>query len=160
MRYIIGLAVILAVMLASGCAKEEQKDYILDVRAVINKRPAEVVRILGEPDTTYTERILGQEIFCQRYQKHNIEIQYPNTLSTDIVIYGPHGLPFTQSALAAFNIDYHKQHPSQMEKDRLLRWYDFGEFAAISFYNTRRDSTGRVTDYTIFFKAKESDSAR
>lgn len=145
---------LLVILLITSCAQKDETNIILDVRSIINKSPEEVVEILGEPDTTYTERILGKALFCQRYTKHNIEIQYPESLSTDIVIYGPHELPFTQSALKAFNIKYQKKHPSQYEKDVLMRWYDFDEFEAISFYNVRKDSLGQINNYSIFFKAR------
>jgi hypothetical protein len=140
----------------TSCQKKDETDIILDVRSVINKRPEEVIKILGEPDTTYTEMILGKSLFCQRYAKHNIEIQYPESLSTDIVIYGPHELPFTQSALKAFDIHYQKKHPSQYEKDVLMRWYDFDEFETISFYNVQKDSSGQINNYNIFFKARKN----
>lgn len=144
-----------SVLLLAACGKDEK--LILDVRSVINKSPEEVVSILGEPDTTYTEKIPGKEIFCQRYREHNIEIQYPESLSTDIVVYGPHNLAFTQSALEAFNIRYQEQHPSQYERDAVMRWYDFKEFAAISFYNVQKNPEGVITNYTIYFKAKEKE---
>ena len=136
--------------LTAGCNSE--RGVILDVSSVVNKTPEEVIRILGTPDTTYTERILGKTIFCQRYVAHNIEIQYPESLSTDIVIYGPHGLPFTQSALKAFNI--RQQHPAQYERDAVMRWYDLDKFAAVSFYNVVKGSDGGIDNFTIYFKAK------
>jgi hypothetical protein len=151
----VNFIVLLISVLLISCIDQKKADLILDVRTIINKRPQEVIKILGEPDTTYTEKILGKQIFCQRYKKHNIEIQYPYSLSTDIVIYGPHGLSFTQSALKAFNLPYQKQHPSQYEKDVLMRWYDFDEFAAISFFNVQKDSIGRIDNFNIFFKVKE-----
>ncbi len=148
------LSLILLSLLVSCGGKEEPNDLLLNVRGVINKTPAEVEAELGAPDSTYILRVVNQEIFCQRYSEYNIEIQYPAGRSTDVVIYGPHGLPFTQSALKAFGLDYSKQHPSQVEKDAVMRWYNFDEFLAISFYNVRKDiDTGRI-NYTIYFKSK------
>jgi hypothetical protein len=141
-------------MMLFACNPGDGPGIILDIRNVVNKTPEQVVEILGEPDTTYTERILGKEIYCQKYYRNNIEIQYPESLSTDVVVYGPHGLPFTQSGLKAFDLSYQKQHPSQYEKETLMRWYDFENFEAISFYDVQKDSVGRIKNYTIFFKAK------
>jgi hypothetical protein len=94
---LVGLLVALSILCA--CSSGDDSGKVLDIRNVVNKTPEQVAELLGEPDTTYTERILGKEIFCQRYYRNNIEIQYPESLSTDVVVYGPHGLPFTQSAL-------------------------------------------------------------
>jgi hypothetical protein len=52
-------------------------------------------------------------------------------------------------------LPFQKQHPSQYEKETLMRWYDFENFQAISFYNVQKDSAGRISNYTIFFKAKD-----
>jgi hypothetical protein len=144
-----------ALVLFSACSSKEESGVILDVRAVMNKKPSEVIEILGPPDSTYTEKILGHEIFCQRYREHNIEIQYPDSVSTDIVVYGPHGLPFNQTALKAFKLPYQKRHPSQHMKESLMRWYDFDEFEAISMYNVDKDTTGAIRNFNIYFKAKQ-----
>lgn len=151
---------VLLLMYFTSC-KEKRQDpaLLLDIRSIVNRTPTQVISILGEPDTTYTERIAGKAFYCQRYWKHNVEIQYPDSLSTDIVIYGPHGLPFAQSALKAFNIEYQTKHPSQYEKDILMRWYNFDEFEAISFYNVEKDSQGRILNYNIFFKSKNNEGS-
>lgn len=141
-------------MVLISCKEETESTVLIDVQSVVNKTPAEVIATLGQPDSTYTERIAGKPLFCQLYRKHNIEIQYPDSLSTDIVIYGPHGLPFSQSALKAFKIAYQKKHPSQYERDILMRWYDFDDFEAISFYNVQKDREGQIENFYIYFKAK------
>jgi hypothetical protein len=155
LRIFLSVSVALLSLLAGGCSVGHSSEVLLDVPSVINKTPVEVVELLGEPDTTYIETILGRKLFCQRYDKHNIEIQFPDSLSTEIVVYGPHGLPFTQSALKAFNIPHQKAHPSQHEKNRLMRWYDYKEFEAISFYNVQEDAAGAIENFSIFFKAKK-----
>jgi hypothetical protein len=147
------LFAVFVLFLLGGCDKKAS-GLVLDVRSVINKTPSQVADVLGEPDTTYVERILGKQIFCQRYRTHNIEIQYPEELSTDIVIYGPHDLPFTQEALKAFSLPHSKYHPKQFERDALLRWYDFDEFQTISFYNVEKDSAGKIRNFSVFFKTK------
>jgi hypothetical protein len=138
----------------SGCNRNGHEAVIFDVRAIVNKTPAETEAEVGKPDSTYTLRIMGKPIFCQLYEKHQVEIQYPEMKATDIVVNGPHGLPFNQSALRAFNIDYKTHHPKQYVKDRLIRWLNVEEFSAISFYNPQFDSSGNISNFTIFFKAK------
>lgn len=148
------LASALIYIIASCQTSTNQNDeLILDVTQVANKTANQVTKILGEPDSTYTIQILGNPIFCQLYQPHNIEIQYHGSLATDIVVYGPHGLPFNQLALKSFNLDY-KTHPDEFMKDRLMRWNSIDGFSAISFYNPTKDSLGNITSFNIFFKAK------
>ena len=154
MKIRIFLLLFVALILLTGCNNGRDPKLILDVASVINKTPDEVIAVLGEPDTTYIEKVVGKEIFCQRFGRHNIEIQYPELLSTDIVIYGPHDLPFTQVALKAFNVEYHQQHPSHFEHDAVMRWYDLNEFEAISFYNVKKDATGDIDNFYIYFKSK------
>lgn len=137
-----------------GCESNKKSQFILDVKSIVNKAPSETEYLLGKPDSTYTIRILGRPIYCQRYAKNNIEIQYPENQATDIVIYGPHGLAFNQSALKAFNIDYKTNHPDEYMKDRLIRWLDVDEFSTITFYDPELDSAGNIKSFTIFFKAK------
>jgi hypothetical protein len=149
-----GLCLAFVVLVASGCSEARSSEVLLDVPSVMNKTPEQVADVLGKPDTVYTETIHGKKLFCQRYHKHNIEIQYPDSLSTGIVVYGPHDLPFSQSALKAFNIRHQKAHPSQHEKNKVMRWYEFNEFETISFYNVQEDSAGAVKNFSIFFMAK------
>ncbi len=147
--------VVLASVFLHSCTQWGSKDILLDVKAIVNKSPKEVEKIIGTPDSTYTLQIMGKKTFCQLYKKHNIEIQYPKLLATDIIVYGPHELPFNQTALSAFNLDYRVQHPSDYMKDRFIRWSDFEEFSAITFYNTKKDSLNNITDFNIFFKVKD-----
>ena len=149
------LSIALLVHIAGGCSEDRSSKVLLDVPSVISKTPVQVMELLGKPDTTYTETIMGKKLYCQRYHNHNIEIQYPDSLSTEIIVYGPHDLPFTQSALKAFNIPLQEAHPSQHEKNRLMRWYDLNEFETISFYNVQEDSAGAVKNFNVFFKAKK-----
>ena len=141
--------------LLSMCCTQDDQNIILDVKTIVNKDPDEVEEILGKPDSTYTSHMMGKSVFCQLYKNvQTIEIQYPGSRATDIVVYGTSGLPFDQTALSAFNLDYGKQHPSDYRKGRLIRWSDFGQFSSISFYNTRQDNGHNIIAFDIFFKAK------
>lgn len=145
--------ILLVQLLLVSCSLKDQ-DVILDVKKIIYKTPEEVVTMLGNPDSTYTIRILNKVIFCQWYEENGIEIQYHDSgLSTDILVKGPHGLSFDPSALKAFNLDIHVP-PSQFMEKELIRWYNMDEFAGISFYRVQWDEQKNVKNYTIFFKAK------
>lgn len=152
------LLAMLACIFLGGCKHHNDEGIILNVKAIVNKDPKEVEKIMGKPDSVYTLQMMGKGIFCQLYKKHNIEIQYPESLATDIIVYGPHELPFNQTALAAFNLDYRIKHPSDYRKDHFIRWSDFEEFSAITFYNPKKDSLDNITDFNIFFKAKDVPS--
>jgi len=140
--------------IAFGCnVGKKEENIILPVKEIAHKDHIEVERILGKPDTTYTLVIMGKAIFCQKYNKHNIEIQYPNSKATDIIVYGPHQLPFDHTALEAFGLNYNV-HPSDYMRNRYIRWSDVGEFSAISFYDPQIDTLDNIVNYTIFFKTK------
>lgn len=146
----------------SSCQPAERQDngpVLLDVMAIANKKPAQVEAIIGEPDSVYTLHVLGRPIFCQLYKAHNIEIQYPESVATDIVVKDARGLPFDQTALSAFNLDYRRQHPSDYKKGNFIRWSDFEAFSAISFYNPTRDSANAISGFDIFFKVKDIQQA-
>jgi len=149
------LLVLLSFVFIVSCKQGEQHEIILDVKAIANKRPAEVEKIVGKPDSVYTLQMMGKAILCQRYKKYNIEIQYPESFATDIIVYGPHELPFDQTALSSFNLDYRIKHPSDYKKGSYIRWSDFGGFSAITF-NPKKDSLNNITNFNIFFKAKAS----
>jgi hypothetical protein len=148
------VAFCMLVLILTACSVSVENEIILPVSEIANKRAAEVEQILGSPDTTYTLQIMAKSIFCQKYLRHNIEIQYPDSLATDIIVYGPHSLPFDQTALTAFGLDY-KIHPSDYRKNRFIRWSGVKEFSAISFYNPQQDSLNNIVNYNIFFKVKE-----
>lgn len=151
------LLLVLFCCLNASCTDVDCANVIIDVKSIVNKGPAEVETVLGKPDSVYTLQIMGRSILCHLYRDPDIEIQYPESVATDIVVYGPHDLPFDQTALSAFNLDYRKQHPSDYRKGAFIRWSDFDKFAAISFYNPRKDSLNRITHFDIFFRAKPSD---
>ena len=140
--------------LSVSCKQDDQEKIIFDVTAIVNKDPGGVKDILGKPDSVYTLQMMGKSIFCQLYRSHNIEIQYPDSRATDILVYGSNGLPFNQTALSAFNLEYRKQHPSDYRKGSFIRWSDLEEFSAISFYNPKKDSLNNIVHFDIFFKAK------
>ena len=145
--------------LSVSCKQDEHQNIILDVKAIVNKDPGEVEEILGKPDSTYTLQMMGKSVFCQLYKDtQTVEIQYSKSRATDIVVYETNGLPFDQTALSAFNLNYGKQHPSDYRKGSFMRWSDFEEFSSISFYNAKQDSTNNVMAFDIFFKAKDVTS--
>lgn len=152
----IGLIGLLGLIVAAcGTEKRQDEKILLDVKAIVNKSPAQVEEILGEADSVYTFRIMGKEVFCQLYKDDNVEIQYPDSVATDILVKDAHQLPFDQTALSAFGLDYRK-HPSDYKKGSFIRWSDFEEFSAISFYNTKKDCLDRITGFSIFFKSRNA----
>jgi hypothetical protein len=140
-----------------GCSNRSETDtklLIADVRLIAGKQPFDVEKLIGKPDSTYYLQFLGRQIFCQFYRTHQLEIQYPNGIASDIIAYAPQGIEFNQMALAAFNLDY-KSHPDEYMKDRLIRWNNIKPFSAISFYNPTKDSLGRIKTFNVYFKLAE-----
>jgi hypothetical protein len=133
---------------------DENSSLILDVKKIASKTANEVEHILGEPDSSYDLQIMGRKIYCQFYNTNKIEIQYPNSLATEIIVYETKGLTFNQSTLSQFGLDY-KIHPNEYLKDRLIRWNNIEPFSSISFYNVEKDSAGNIANFNIFFKVLE-----
>jgi hypothetical protein len=148
------LWLLLVGLFAAGCRDQSREEVVLDVRAIANRSSSEVVAILGKPDSVYTLRMMGKVIFCQLYKDHHVEIQYAESLASDIIVYGQECLPFDQTALSFFKLDYREQHPADYRKGSFIRWDDFREFSAISFYNPSKDSLGNIRAFDIFFKVK------
>lgn len=144
----------LPLLILAGCAADKSTEIIFDVGAIANKAPEDVVSILGNPDSVYVLRVLGKPIPCQYYKAHNLEIQYSDSGATDIVVYGARNLPFDQTALSAFNLDYRKHHPSDYRRGSFIRWTDFDQFSAITFYSPKKDSMNHVASYDIFFRTR------
>ena len=140
-------------ILVVGCSSQTQETVVFPVTDIILKTPQQVEDKLGTPDSAYTIRIMGKPIYCQRYNRHNVEIQFLEGQASDIVVNGPHGLPFNPTALREFGIA-EKIHPSDYQKGRYIRWSNTKQFSAISFYNPELDSLGRIVNFSVFFKAK------
>lgn len=147
----------LPLLILAGCAADKSAEIIFDASAIANKAPEDVVSILGNPDSVYVLRVLGKPIPCQYYKVYNLEIQYSDSGATDIVVYGARNLPFDQTALSAFNLDYRKHHPSDYRRGSFIRWTDFDQFSAITFYSPKKDSMNNVTSYDIFFRTRAEE---
>lgn len=142
-------------LLILACGPDERHTHIIfDVSAIANKPPEEVVEALGEPDSVYVLRMMGKQTPCQYYKEYNLEIQYSGSRATDLVVYGPRNLPFDQTALSAFNLDYRNHHPSDYRKESFIRWTDFDNFSTITFYSPKKDSLKNIASYDIFFKTR------
>lgn len=148
------LFIILFSVFACGKSSDNKSGLILDVRQIAGKTANQVENILGKPDSNYDLQIMGRKIYCQLYNAYQIEIQYPNALATEIIVYKTDGLPFNQTTLSQFGLDY-KIHPNEFLKDRLIRWNNIEPFSSISFYNVDKDSVGNISNFNIFFKVKE-----
>ena len=138
------------IVVAAACSNTS----VLDVNNVVDRTPKEVVSILGEPDTTYTQMIVTKPIFTQLYSRdYKIEIMYPEGLSTDIVIYNPApSLPFDPSTLKYFGLDY--VHPSDVMENAYIKWKNYPGYTTINFFATDLDSTGAVEQFNLFFKSE------
>ena len=144
----------LPLLILACCTEDRSAEIIFDVSAIANKAPEDVVSMLGKPDSVYVLRVMGKAIPCQYYKALNLEIQYSGSRATDIVVYGAGDLPFDQTALSAFNLDYQKHHPSDYRRGSFIRWTEFDEFSTISFYNTKKDTLNNIATYDIFFKVR------
>lgn len=130
------------------------KKLILDVPKIMNRTPQEVIGVLGEPDSAFTQFIVTKVIFTQIYNRQfNVEIMYPEGLATDIVVYDPApDLPFEPETLEHFGLSADIA-PSDTMKETYIKWKNYPGFKTINLFVTKLDSIGQVSQYLIFFKS-------
>lgn len=148
-----GRVVLLLMGLILLFACENQKP-IMDIATVVNKTPQQVESILGTPDTAYTQTIVTKHIFTQIYNKDvfNIEIMYPDGLSTDVVVLnGAPKLPFDASAIKQFGLN--EIPPSHFQEKAFIKWKNYPGYKTINIFVTDLDSVGNVEQFRLFFKS-------
>ncbi len=140
----------MGILIALASCSNPPEFPVLEIK---DRTPAQVIDILGEPDTSFTQRVATKEIFTQIYQgTYRIEIMYPEGLSTDIVIHDPiRHLPLEPSTITRFGI---KEIPPSDELAKgYIKWKNHAGFKTINFFVTDLDSAGNVSQYKIFFKS-------
>jgi hypothetical protein len=127
---------------------------VFDINSIVNKTPYEVEAILGTPDTSYTQRIVTKDIFTQIYSAGcEVEIMYPNGLSTDVVILnGSPQFAFEASTITKFGLE--EIPPSEVLPNAFIKWKNYPGYTTINFFATDLDSTGSVAQFNLFFKTE------
>jgi len=130
------------------------KQTILDVEEVADKTPQQVVEILGKPDTAYTQVFVTKHVFTQIYRREfEIEIMYPDGLSTDIVVFdAAPKLPFEAGIIEKFGLQQ-MMPPSDVVANTYIKWKNYPGYKTINFFVTDLDSTGNVEQFRLFFKS-------
>lgn len=133
------------VLLLIGCKGR----VVVDAPAILRHSPEEVIAILGQPDSTYTERTLSGEAFVQHFKMYDVDVQYLENKASYITVKGPHGLDFSADALAAFNAKATAE-PATFEDKKLIRWLKMEPpVEAVSFAATHFDSLQNVKNFTV-----------
>jgi hypothetical protein len=129
------------------------KQTILDVEEVADKTPQQVVKILGTPDTAYTQVFVTKPVFTQIYRREfEIEIMYPEGLSTDIVVFdAAPRLPFESGIIERFGLQHIS--PSDVVANTYIKWKNYPGYKTINFFVTDLDSAGNVEQFRLFFKS-------
>ncbi len=155
-KFILPLS-ILFICLLQACAEKDnlkEKDSILfNIPELVNKTPEQVIEILGEPDSAYTQYVVTIPVYTQWWNDKGLEIQYlePDKRSKDIVIHKAGPLPFDPSTLALFGLE--PMSPTVSNPRSNLRWSDMQGFKTIHFYNRLENQNGEV-NFQLFFKAE------
>ena len=129
------------------------KKTILEVEEVADKTPEQVAKILGKPDTAYTQVIVTKPVFTQIYRREfEIEIMYPEGLSTDIVVFdAAPNLPFEAGIIEKFGLQ--QIPPSDVVANTYIKWKNYPGYKTINFFVTDLDSAGNVKQFRLFFKS-------
>lgn len=133
------------VLLLIGCKER----VVVDAPAILRHSPEEVTAILGQPDSTYSERTLSGEAFVQHFRMYDVDVQYIDNKASYITVKGPHMLKFEEKSLASFNIDADGA-PSEKEENKHIRWTKLQPpVEAVSFVATHFDSLQTVKNFTV-----------
>jgi hypothetical protein len=146
---IVRVAFALCVLASIGACESP----VCNVEEIADKTPQEVVNILGEPDTAYTQVIVTKPIFTQIYKREfDIEIMYPDGLSTDIVVFdAAPKLPFEAGIIEKFGLQ--QIPPSDVVANTYIKWKNYPGYKTINFFVTDLDSAGNVEQFRLFFKS-------
>jgi hypothetical protein len=149
--------VVAASVLAFNCTQSmDREKIIIDVPSLANKNQAEVVALLGKPDSTYTEYIVSKSIPVYRYSEQGIvlDIQFWDGKATDMIVADATPLPFTPATLEVFGIPVRE--PASQSRNVFLKWEKLQGLRNINFYVTDYKEDKRINKYKIFFKADKS----
>lgn len=126
---------------------------LLDIEQVVDKTPEEVETILGKPDTAYTQMIVTKPIYTQIFRDEvDIEIMYPDGLSTDIVVLdAAPEFKFNERIIARFGLK--EIPPSHVQKNSFIKWKNYPGYKTINIFATDLDTAGNVEQFRIFFKS-------
>ncbi len=143
----------ITIILCSVLSLVSCKQIILDVEEVTDKTPEQVAKILGTPDTAYTQVIVTKPVFTQIYRREfEIEIMYPEGLSTDIVVFdAAPNLPFEAGIIEKFGLQ--QMPPSDVVANTYIKWKNYPGYKTINFFATDLDSAGKVEQFRLFFKS-------
>jgi hypothetical protein len=148
---------ILSFFLIQSCEQsdnlKEKDSLIFNIPELVNKTPEQVIKILGEPDSAYTQYVVTIPVYTQWYGEKGLEIQYlePEKLSKDIVIHNAGPLLFEPSTLALFGLE--PTTPTISNPRSNLRWSDLQGYKTIHFYNRQEDANGDIR-FQIYFKTE------
>lgn len=151
---IISIALIFSAPLFKSCDKSE-KTILMDATEILSIKKEEVIKHIGEPDSTYYIPMLNKKIFTQLYYKgtYDIEVRYENGLSKSILIQSNNDLPFSKEALKILGItdvgeaDHYKP-------NLVLTWNDKKGFDKINIYSTRLQEDETVEKFKVYVRAK------
>ncbi|MBV6644999.1 MAG: hypothetical protein KI790_06100 [Cyclobacteriaceae bacterium] len=136
MTFFKNLSVLFTGLILLACENSSQSSRYFDVPDLQGKTAAQVTRILGEPDTTYQERLLGIPHFMQRYvSKNDAEIRYKDGKLESIVIHKPYELPWQPEVISKYGFAYRR--PNRYDTAAIFNWKDYEGFDNVSMYRVR-----------------------
>ncbi len=151
---IFNFVLLISWVLVLACqTKKEYPHQHLQVMDIINNTPEETVKILGEPDSAFMQKVVTKNFYTQLYfNLDSLEIQYMDGTAKDIILHKPVPLSFDKKILENYGLGL--KDPTSNELGEVYRWENYPDFKVISAYITRRDNNGEISDFRIFFKVK------
>ena len=131
-KIIASIFLISGLTLLQQCAQRHH-DRLFDVTELKGKSPDEVAGILQlKPDSAFVRHFVEGERFIQLYYgTDSSEFRYRDGKLIEIIIHKP-TMKYSPESIVSFGLNYRP--PSSVDTSSFIRWYDYPEFKAVSFY--------------------------
>jgi len=145
---VISLMVFIA-LLSQRCTQSDN-NRLFNVTELKNNTPQQVIHIVGtQPDSSFNKRFINGEKYVQLYYKlDSAEFRYVKGRLAEIIVHKP-AFGYKPENIEKFGLNY--QSPSQTDTAVFIRWYNYPDFKAISFYRVGSKNKGRGSGFKVYF---------
>lgn len=131
-KIIVLIFVISGLTLFRQCV-QKNSNRLFNVTELKGKSPDEVAGILQlKPDSAFVRHFVEGERYIQLYYSaDSSEFRYRGGKLIEIIIHKP-AVKYSPESIVSFGLNYRP--PSSVDTSSFIRWYNYPDFKAISFY--------------------------
>ncbi len=141
--------VLFIAVLSQRCSQSNNKTFI-NVTELKNNTPQQAIHLLGiQPDSSFNKRFVNGEKYVQLYYKlDSSEFRFVKGRLTEIIVHEP-TFNFKPENIEKFGLNY--QSPSEEDTAGFMRWYNYPDFKAVSFYRVGSKLRNKGTCFKVYF---------